>query len=132
MEHLFTIFMFLSSPLVTEETGLEVNFEETKYMFMSRDQHAGLMYSFKACNKFCSSLKQLKYLGKTLTNQNCIHEEIKRRLHSGNVCHLSVQDLLSSILLSKTINIKYTELSFCMLFCMGVKLGLSHGGRQLG
>lgn len=45
-----TIFMFLSSPLAPEETGLEVNSEETKYMFMSRDQHAGLMYSFKAVN----------------------------------------------------------------------------------
>jgi len=42
--------MFLSSPLAPEETGLEVNSEETKYMFMSRDQHAGLMYSFKAVN----------------------------------------------------------------------------------
>ena len=42
-----------------------------------------------------------KYLGKTLTNQNCVAEEIKSRLRSGNACYHSVQKLLSSELLSK-------------------------------
>jgi hypothetical protein len=37
----------------------------------------------------------------TVTNQNCIHEEIKRRLNSGNACYHSVQNLLSSGLLYK-------------------------------
>jgi len=45
------------------EDGLEVNAEETKYMFMFRDLHAILMYSFKTGNKFCSRVKQLKYWG---------------------------------------------------------------------
>jgi hypothetical protein len=35
-----------------------------------------------------------------------IQEEIKRRLNSGNACHHSVQNLLSSYLLSKNIKIK--------------------------
>jgi hypothetical protein len=35
-----------------------------------------------------------------------IHEEIKRRLNSGNACYHSVQNLLSSRLLSKNIKIK--------------------------
>jgi len=34
------------------------------------------------------------YLGTTLTNQNCIQEEIKSRLKSGNACYHSVQNLL--------------------------------------
>jgi hypothetical protein len=37
-----------------------------------------------------------------LTNQNLIQEGIKRRLNSGNACYHSVQNLLSSRLLSKT------------------------------
>jgi len=37
----------------------------------------------------------------TLTNQNSIQEEIKSRLKSGNGCYHSVQNLLSSSLLSK-------------------------------
>jgi len=45
-------------------------------------------------------------LGTTLTNQNSIAEEIKNRLRSGNACYHSVQNLLSSRLLSKTLKIK--------------------------
>ena len=39
-------------------------------------------------------------------NQNSIQEEIKSRLKSGNACYHSVQNLLSSSLLSKNIKIK--------------------------
>jgi hypothetical protein len=49
---------------------------------------------------------ELKYLGTTLTNQNSIQEEIKSRLKSGNACYHSVQNLLSSSLLSKNLKIK--------------------------
>ena len=51
-------------------------------------------------------MKQRNYLGTTLKNQNSIHEEIKSRLKSGNVCSHSVQNLLSSSLLSKNLKIK--------------------------
>jgi hypothetical protein len=48
-------------------------------------------------------VSQFKYLGKTVTNQNLIQEEIKRRLNSGNACYHSVQNLLSSRLMSKNL-----------------------------
>ena len=47
-----------------------------------------------------------KYLGTNLTNQKSIQDEIKSRLKSGNACYHSVQNLLSSSLLSKNIKIK--------------------------
>jgi hypothetical protein len=47
-----------------------------------------------------------KYLGTTLTNQNDIHDEIKSRLNSGNDCYQSVQNLLSSRLVSENLKIK--------------------------
>jgi hypothetical protein len=41
----------------------------------------------------------------TVTNQNLVREEIKRTLNSGNACYHSVQNLLSSHLLSKNVKI---------------------------
>jgi hypothetical protein len=41
----------------------------------------------------------------TITNQNLIQEEINRRLNSGNACYYSVQNPLSTRLLSKNIKI---------------------------
>ena len=51
-------------------------------------------------------VEEFKYLGTTLTRQNSIPEEIKIRLRSGNACYYSVQNLLSSRLLSKNLKIK--------------------------
>jgi hypothetical protein len=45
-------------------------------------------------------------LGTTVTNQNLIQEDIKRRLNSGIACYHSVQKLLSSHLLLKSLNIR--------------------------
>ena len=41
-----------------------------------------------------------------MTYQNSIQQETKSRLKSGNVCYPSVQNLFSSIMLSKNIKIK--------------------------
>ena len=51
-------------------------------------------------------MERFKYLGTTLTNQSSIAEEIKGRLRSGNACSHSVQNPLSSRLLSKNLKIK--------------------------
>ena len=52
------------------------------------------------------SVEEFKCLGTALTNQNSIPEEIKSRLRSGNACYHSVQNILSSRLLSKNLKIK--------------------------
>jgi hypothetical protein len=49
---------------------------------------------------------KFKYLGTALTDQNCMLEEIKSRLNSGNACYHSVQSLLSSCLLSRNVEVK--------------------------
>jgi hypothetical protein len=57
----------------------------------------------KTANSSFERVEEFKYLG---THQNSIQEEIKSRLRSGNACYHSVQNLLSSSLLSKTLKIK--------------------------
>jgi hypothetical protein len=105
--------------VAAKETGLEINADKTKYTVMSQDQNVWQTHSMKIDNSSFERADEFKYLGTTLTNQNLIQEEIKSRLKSGNACYHSVQNLLSSSLLSKNLKIKI----YCLLFCMGVKLG---------
>jgi hypothetical protein len=93
---------------------------------MSRDQNAGKkINTINTDNKSFERVEQFKCLGTTLTNQNYFHEETKSRLKSRNACYHPVQDLVSYSLLSKNTNIKIYR-TVILLFCVGVKLGLSH------
>ena len=73
---------------------------------MSRDQNARRSHSIKIDNSSIERVEEFKYLGTMLTNKNFIQEEIKSRLKLGNTCYYSVQNLLSSSLLSKKLKIK--------------------------
>jgi hypothetical protein len=64
------------------------------------------MRGIKVADRCFENMAKFRYLGTTITNQNLIQEEIKRRLNSGNACYHSVQNLLSSRLLSKNTKIR--------------------------
>ena len=51
-------------------------------------------------------MKEFKYLGRNVADQNSIREEIKSKMKSGNVCYHSAQNFLSSSLLSKIVKVK--------------------------
>ena len=85
---------------------MEVSADKTKYMVMFRDQNAGQNHSVRIDNSTFERVEEFKYMGTTLTIQNSIAEEIKSRLRSGNACYHSVQNLLSSRLLSRKLKIK--------------------------
>jgi arabinogalactan endo-1,4-beta-galactosidase len=63
--------------------GLVVNAEKTKYMVMSRVQNVGGSHSIEIDNSSFERVEEFKYLGRNLTNQNSIQEEIKSKLKSG-------------------------------------------------
>jgi hypothetical protein len=73
------------------EVGLEVNPQKTLYMLMSCNQKIGQKHSIKIANRSFEDVTKFKYLGTTLTDQNCMQEEIKSRLNSGNACYHLVQ-----------------------------------------
>ena len=87
------------------ETGREISADKTKYVVMYRDHNAGRIHSVRIDNSTIERVEEFKYLGTTLTHQNSIPEEIKSRLRSRNACYHSVQNLLSSRLLSKNLKI---------------------------
>jgi hypothetical protein len=56
--------------------------------------------------------------GNNLRESNYIQEEIRSRLKSGNACYHSVQNLLSSSLLSKNLKVEiYRTIIFLVVFC---------------
>jgi hypothetical protein len=94
-----------------KEVGLETNVEKTKYMLLSRHQKVGQSREIKIANRSFENVLQFTYLGTTVTNQNLIQEKIKMRLNSRNACYHSVQNSLSSRLLSKNLRIRiYTTI----------------------
>jgi hypothetical protein len=88
------------------DIGLEINAEKTKYIILSPHRNSGQDQNIRIVNESFENVAKFKYLWTTLTNQNDIHDEIKSRLNSLNVCYCSVQNLLSSRLISKYLNIK--------------------------
>jgi sorting nexin-29 len=90
----------------SRDVDLEINAQKTKYMIMSRHPNTGQYLNIRIANELFEKVAKFKYLGATPTNQNDIHDEIKNRLNSGNACYHSVQNILSSRLMSKNLKSK--------------------------
>jgi CRISPR/Cas system type I-B associated protein Csh2 (Cas7 group RAMP superfamily) len=75
-----------------KEIGLNANEGKTNYTLLSYHQNAGQNHDIKIANRSFENMAHFKCLGTTVTNQNLIQEEIKRRLNLGNACYYSVQN----------------------------------------
>ncbi|PNF15038.1 hypothetical protein B7P43_G16981 [Cryptotermes secundus] len=71
------------------ELGLEANTQATKYTLQSSHKNAGQNHGIKTGNRCFENVAQFRYLEKTVTNQNLLQEEIKRRLNSGNASYIT-------------------------------------------
>jgi hypothetical protein len=95
-----------------------MNAEKTKYMIMSRHQNSGQNQNIRTANESFENVAKFKYLGMTLMDQNYIHVEIRSRLNSRNACSYSVQNPLSSRLISRNLKIKiFKALIFPVVLC---------------
>jgi hypothetical protein len=68
-------------------------------------QTAGQRHSIKIANWSFEDVAKFRYFGTKLRDKNCMHEGIKSRPNSGNACCQSVQNLLSSHLLSRNLKV---------------------------
>jgi hypothetical protein len=89
-----------------KEVGLYVNIGKKDYTLMSRSKDAGQNHNITTVTRSYGNVAEFKHLAITATNENLIQKKIERRAESGNVCCHSVQNLLSSCLMHKNINIK--------------------------
>jgi hypothetical protein len=64
-------------------------------MLMSHCKKAGQKHSIKTVNRLFEDVAKFRYLGTTLTHQNCVSKEIKSVLNLRNACYHSVQSPLS-------------------------------------
>jgi hypothetical protein len=67
-------------------------------------------HSIKIANRSFEDVAKFKYQGITVTDQNCMHDEINSRLNSGNACCHSVQSLLPPAYCLGKGRLKYTKL----------------------
>jgi hypothetical protein len=100
-------------------------------MVVSPYQNEGQNWDMKIASRSLENVAQFKYLGTRVTRQNLIQGEMKRRLHFGNACYHSVQNLLSSRLLSKNVEIgtyKMTILPVILYVCdtLSLTVGEEH------
>jgi hypothetical protein len=80
-----------------QQLGLEIKNDKTKYMINTRNKDIGRIERLEMeSGKNIDRVQQFKYLGRVVTEDNGISEEIKARTASGNRCYFAFQKLMRS------------------------------------
>ena len=89
-----------------EKYGLVINQNKTKYMRPTRTQTYGKEIEIETEGMKIEEVKNVKYLGTTVTKDNLIEEEIKERIANGNRAFFANKKIFQSKLKSKKSKIK--------------------------
>ena len=94
------------------------------FWFYHRDIRVFVLLDVLAARRFGTTYpSRLKGSSSLTEHKNYIKEEINSRLQSDNACCYCLQSVLSYSVIYKNIEIKIHRIIFCLLFCIGVKLG---------
>jgi hypothetical protein len=91
-------------------------------VLLSRHKNAGQNRDIKMANRSFENVSQFKYFRTTVPIENLVQEEIKKTLNSGNACFNSVQDLLSSRLLSKNVKVRIHKIAILPVVLYGCEI----------
>jgi Reverse transcriptase (RNA-dependent DNA polymerase) len=94
------------------EMGLRVNEEKTKYMVLSRNPRNRVRQNVYLADYNIENVKQFKYLGAIIKNDNSFSEELKARISSGNRSYFALAGLFRSKQLSWDVKIKIYKTIF--------------------
>jgi hypothetical protein len=86
---------------------------------MSRHLNSRQDQNIRVANESFENVTKFRYLGKTLTIQNDIRDEIKSTLSSENACYHSLQNVLSSRLIPKNLKIKIYKIQILPVVLYG-------------
>jgi hypothetical protein len=90
----------------SKEVGLEINLEKTKYMLVSHHWNAEQGHDLKVANRSYDNVVQFRCVEMAAINQHLIQDKIRKELISDNTCYHSIQNLLSSCLVSRKVRIR--------------------------
>jgi hypothetical protein len=93
-------------------------------MMLSQHQNAGQSHDMEIGKGSFQNAEEFRYLGRTVTNETLIEEEIERTFNLCNACYQSFQNLLSFYLLSGNMKFRIYKTIIWLWFCMSVKLGV--------
>jgi endonuclease/exonuclease/phosphatase family metal-dependent hydrolase len=86
--------------------GLEINYQKTKYMKMSPSERRRTVENLITEEYQIEGVREFKYLGVTLTNDNSVREEICNRIMAGNRAYFANVKLFKSKLVSRQTKMK--------------------------
>ncbi|CAG9835780.1 unnamed protein product [Diabrotica balteata] len=86
--------------------GLKINEDKTKYMAVSKQERRRIRQNITINDHNFEVVKEFKYLGPTITNDNKLEREVEMRIMAGNRSFFAMQHLMKSKLLSRGTQIR--------------------------
>ncbi|XP_039299202.1 uncharacterized protein LOC120355027 [Nilaparvata lugens] len=90
----------------SQNTGLTINANKTKYMFNSRIDGQENERQLVMGNSIFERVDEFKYLGAMITHRNEVQVDIKAKLSAGNRCYYAMKHFLNSRLITRKVKIQ--------------------------